>query len=118
MSPAEPTSFMDCRSTPPAQSPQHPLRERLPDLLFAAYRRVVSPIFAASGLGHCRYLPTCSEYAYVAVVRHGWLRGTWRAARRLSRCHPWAAGGLDPVPDLPGCSAQTRPVRQPPDHLS
>ena len=66
--------------------------------LFAVYRRTLSPFFAATGLGQCRYLPTCSEYAYVAVARHGWLRGSVLAGRRLSRCHPWSAGGLDPVP--------------------
>jgi len=46
----------------------------------------------------CKYLPTCSEYAYVAVVRYGWLRGGWMGVRRLARCHPFAKGGLDPVP--------------------
>ena len=67
-------------------------------VLFATYRRLLSPVFAASGLGHCRYLPTCSEYAHIALARHGPLRGTALAAARLARCHPWAAGGLDPVP--------------------
>ncbi len=48
---------------------------------------------------HCRFHPTCSEYAREAIQTHGALKGTWLAARRLSRCHPWHAGGLDPVPD-------------------
>ena len=65
---------------------------------FTLYRRTLSPVFAASGLGQCRYLPTCSEYAHIALARHGPLRGAALAAARLARCHPWAAGGLDPVP--------------------
>lgn len=48
--------------------------------------------------GGCRFQPTCSEYAAIAVARHGWLRGGWMALRRLLRCHPFAHGGFDPVP--------------------
>ena len=47
----------------------------------------------------CRYLPTCSAYAIEALERHGAARGSWLAARRLSRCHPWAGFGIDPVPE-------------------
>jgi uncharacterized protein len=47
----------------------------------------------------CRYLPSCSEYAVVAIERHGPVRGTLLAARRLSRCTPWGGHGIDPVPD-------------------
>ncbi len=68
------------------------------DGVFGVYRRVLSPVFAGSGLGQCRYLPSCSEYAQVALARHGLLRGAVLAAGRLGRCHPWAKGGLDPVP--------------------
>ena len=53
----------------------------------------------AVSVSQCKYLPTCSEYAYVAVVRHGWLRGGWLALRRVARCHPFSKGGLDPVPE-------------------
>ncbi|MCX5986742.1 MAG: membrane protein insertion efficiency factor YidD [Chloroflexi bacterium] len=46
----------------------------------------------------CRYHPTCTEYAIEAITRHGILRGTTLALGRISRCHPFNAGGLDPVP--------------------
>jgi putative membrane protein insertion efficiency factor len=47
--------------------------------------------------GHCRYDPTCSQYAIDAVNRYGALRGSWRAIKRIARCHPWAKGGWDPA---------------------
>lgn len=69
------------------------------DAAFWAYRRMVSPMLHAVGWTHCKYLPTCSEYGYVAMARFGVWRGGWMALRRVMRCHPWAKGGLDPVPD-------------------
>ncbi|MBA2738815.1 MAG: membrane protein insertion efficiency factor YidD [Nocardioidaceae bacterium] len=59
-----------------------------------AYRAVVSPLYGDV----CRYYPSCSAYALGAVDTHGAARGSWLAIRRLLRCHPWAAGGVDPVP--------------------
>ena len=47
---------------------------------------------------HCRFHPTCSEYASNAIGKYGSMRGSWLALRRLSRCHPWHPGGADPIP--------------------
>jgi putative membrane protein insertion efficiency factor len=58
------------------------------------YRRFISPLLPP----RCRFLPSCSAYALEAVQVHGAARGSWLAVRRLSRCHPFHAGGLDPVP--------------------
>ena len=66
-------------------------------VLIRGYQLLISPFFPPS----CRYIPSCSEYARQAVVRHGPLRGGWLALRRLLRCHPWADWGYDPVPDAP-----------------
>jgi uncharacterized protein len=46
----------------------------------------------------CRFQPSCSAYAITALRRYGALRGSWLAARRLARCHPWGGSGCDPVP--------------------
>jgi putative membrane protein insertion efficiency factor len=59
-----------------------------------AYKLIISPIF----IGSCRFLPSCSDYAAQAVERFGVIRGSWLAAKRLARCHPFCAGGHDPVP--------------------
>jgi putative membrane protein insertion efficiency factor len=63
------------------------------------YRRWISPAIHSLGQGGgCRFVPTCSEYASVAIATHGPLRGTGLAIWRLLRCHPFCRGGLDPVP--------------------
>lgn len=58
------------------------------------YQLLISPMTPPS----CRYYPSCSSYAVLALRRHGLLRGSWLAARRLARCHPWSPGGVDDVP--------------------
>ena len=62
--------------------------------LVKLYRIVISPWLG----GNCRYEPTCSVYAIEALQTHGPLRGSWLAARRIGRCHPWSGSGYDPVP--------------------
>ncbi len=72
-----------------------------------AYRLILSP-----WLGHsCRYQPTCSAYALEAVQVHGSIRGSWLAVRRLARCHPWAAGGYDPVPSRADTAVESPATR-------
>ncbi|MCZ6493985.1 MAG: membrane protein insertion efficiency factor YidD [Planctomycetota bacterium] len=58
------------------------------------YQAALSPLFG----GHCRYHPTCSEYAVEALATHGALRGSWLILRRVLRCHPLGGAGYDPVP--------------------
>ncbi len=73
--------------------------------LLKAYRFAISPLYGQV----CRYHPTCSAYALEAVQTHGAMRGTWLAMRRVARCHPWAAGGLDPVPPPKNRRSSTPP---------
>lgn len=72
----------------------------------AFYKRWLSPALHAMGPGGCKYLPSCSDYAAQAIAVHGPARGVALAAWRLLRCHPFARGGLDPVPP----AAIARPV--------
>ena len=82
-------------------------------LVYGCYKTILSPILHAFSPSQCLYLPTCSEYAYVALARFGVLRGTWLAVRRFARCHPFAKGGLDPVPPRNSGLTSTRHA----DHL-
>lgn len=59
------------------------------------YRLFLSPFLGRQ----CRFLPTCSSYAEEALRRHGAVKGSWLAMRRLARCHPWGGSGYDPVPE-------------------
>ena len=68
--------------------------------LLSLYRRWLSPALHSLSPGGCKFLPTCSEYAQVAIATHGPLRGSMLALWRLLRCHPFSRGGLDPVPSV------------------
>jgi putative membrane protein insertion efficiency factor len=74
--------------------------------LVRAYRLLLSPWLGSS----CRFDPTCSAYALVALERHGARRGGTLTVMRIARCHPWCAGGHDPVPDPSPRSL--RPIRK------
>lgn len=71
--------------------------------LLRGYKWAISPLF----LPACRYVPTCSEYAMEAVERHGAVRGGLKTIWRLLRCHPFAAGGYDPVERCCGSGTET-----------
>jgi putative membrane protein insertion efficiency factor len=84
--------------------------------LIRVYQLFISPLLTAiSGPGSgCRFHPTCSHYAAGAVERHGLLAGSWLTAKRLAKCHPWHAGGHDPVPEQsPFALTRIRPDRPP-----
>lgn len=72
-------------------------------LLLRGYQLGVSPFLGQN----CRFYPTCSNYAVEAITVHGPLKGGWLATRRLCKCHPWHAGGCDPVPPSPNTPTTT-----------
>lgn len=74
----------------------------LPEICFVkAWRKVISPMYGDV----CKFHPSCSTYGLQALETHGAFRGTWLLVRRLFRCHPWADGGVDYVPDTPEARA-------------
>lgn len=64
-------------------------------LIIRFYQKFISPALPPS----CRFHPTCSNYGYQAIEKHGFFVGGWLAVKRISRCHPFNPGGYDPVPD-------------------
>jgi hypothetical protein len=67
---------------------------KLPVMLIKLYQWILSPYIG----NQCRFMPTCSHYAIEAYTKHGVLKGTYLTVTRIARCHPWHAGGHDPVP--------------------
>ena len=67
---------------------------RAADRMLRAYQLLVSPLLGP----HCRYSPSCSQYAREALAEWGFVRGVWLSLRRVARCHPFGGAGYDPVP--------------------
>jgi putative membrane protein insertion efficiency factor len=70
------------------------LARRLFIMLVRVYQLIISPFLG----NNCRYYPTCSQYTIEAIELHGIFKGTWLGMKRISRCHPFHEGGVDPVP--------------------
>lgn len=64
-------------------------------VILRGYRAAISPLYGDV----CRYYPSCSHYTLQAIQTHGVIKGIWFGTRRIARCHPWAAGGIDDVPE-------------------
>lgn len=73
----------------------HRLSISLAVAIVRGYQRWISPLFGPS----CRFHPTCSHYAITAIERFGIIKGAWLTIKRLLKCHPLHAGGVDPVPE-------------------
>lgn len=91
---------MDCDekpddTKPTGSMPRRWLRQGLVQvliLIIRSYQTFISPLTGPS----CRFMPTCSSYAIGALRKHGPIRGSWAAVKRICRCHPWNPGGYDP----------------------
>ena len=88
----QPQSFTEPSAS--ARSDTRGSAARLVRAFIRAYQVVLRPVLPPA----CRFAPSCSEYAHQAVGTHGVWRGSVMAVRRIGRCHPWRAGGYDPVP--------------------
>jgi putative membrane protein insertion efficiency factor len=82
-------------------------------VLLAAIR-VYQMFFSALMPSACKFYPSCSQYAAIAVQLHGARRGSWLAMRRLARCHPFTRGGVDLVPDPMDCPREGNATAQTP----
>jgi putative membrane protein insertion efficiency factor len=95
-------------------NPQHRFRVSPVSVLHSFYKLVLSPMLhAGAGMsgGACRFQPTCSEYAAIALHEQGLVRGGWMALRRVLRCRPGTPGGFDPVsPRKPFMQSSLTPV--------
>lgn len=73
-------------------------------LIIKVYQKPLSPLLGQN----CRFTPTCSSYAIDAIKIHGFVKGSWFAAKRIIKCHPLHPGGDDPVPDKQNSLKQHR----------
>ena len=64
-------------------------------IFLRAYKYFISPLLGQN----CRFFPSCADYAFESIAKHGGLKGSLLATKRLCKCHPWHAGGWDPVPE-------------------
>jgi uncharacterized protein len=71
------------------------LIQKISVIILKAYQYFISPFLG----NNCRFYPSCSAYTQTAIERFGFLRGSWMGLKRISRCHPFHPGGLDPVPE-------------------
>ena len=85
--------------TPATRNYQGPWRKTPGRLFGTALVRLYQLTLSGFVGNSCRHIPTCSEYAYEAIARHGLLRGGWLAAKRVSRCGPFGSHGIDRVPE-------------------
>ena len=65
-------------------------------LIIRGYQRFISPLLGSN----CRFYPSCSQYSYDAIERHGSIAGIWLGIKRIAKCHPFHPGGFDPVPEV------------------
>lgn len=77
--------------------------------LVRLWKRSLGPVLSSMTGGACRFQPTCSEYAAIAISQKGWFRGGLLAVWRILRCHPFARGGFDPVPGTWPLKDENRP---------
>jgi putative membrane protein insertion efficiency factor len=87
------------------------MMQKLLIILVKSYRLILSPWLGSS----CRFTPTCSAYSLEALEIHGAAKGSYLTVRRLSRCHPWCAGGHDPVPKP---QSATNPISSTPPSIA
>ena len=73
-------------------------------MIIRGYQLVLSPLLGSN----CRYYPTCSCYTHTAIEHHGAIKGSYLGIKRILRCHPWAKGGIDYVPDTPEAIAEKK----------
>lgn len=83
-------------AAPNGISTQQPMLKKILIRLITFYQLSLSLLIG----NQCRFSPTCSQYTKEAIEAHGAFKGSWLGMRRIGKCHPWHAGGYDPVPSI------------------